>query len=102
MARWQEMLNLKKRPAPTKVSRNGQIVLPAKARRAVGIEPGDLVVSVPVGPGLLLVEKVAGTPGRSWREFLDSEDNPLRGAYGPDPQAYVDELRDAWRDRLGS
>ena len=34
--------------------------------------------------------------GRSWREFLDSDDNPLRGGYGGDPQAYVDELRGPW------
>ena len=98
MASWRDMLNSAKRPAPTKVSRNGQIVLPAKARRAAGIEPGDLVVSVPVAPGVLLVERVGGGPRKSWREFLESEDNPLRGAFGPDPQAYVDALRGPWPD----
>jgi hypothetical protein len=45
-----------------------------------------------------LVERVSGgAGGRTWREFLDSGDNPLRGAYGGDPQAYVDELRGPWR-----
>ena len=96
------MLNSKERPAPTKVSRNGQIVLPARARRAAGIEPGDLVVSVPVGPGAVLVEKVGWAPPGSWGEFLKSEDNPLRGAYGGDPQAYVDELRGPWRETTRS
>jgi AbrB family looped-hinge helix DNA binding protein len=102
MARWQEMINAAKRPAPTRVSRNGQIVLPAKARRAAGIEPGDLVVSVPVAPGAVLVEKVGGRPGGSWSEFLKSDENPLRGLYGPDPQAYLDEIRGPWRDEPGS
>ena len=98
MPRWREMLNAEKRPAPTKVSQNGQVVLPARARRAAGIEPGDLVVSVPVAPGMLLIEKVGGPPGRSLGELFKSEDNPLRGIWGPDPQAYVDELRGPWPD----
>jgi AbrB family looped-hinge helix DNA binding protein len=102
VARWREMLNSAKRPAPTKVSRNGQIVLPAKVRRAAGIEPGDLVVTVPAAPGVLLVERVGGAPRAGWREFLQSEDNPLRGAFGSDPQAYVDELRGRWPDEPGS
>ena len=87
----------RQRARPTRVSGNGTIVLAARARRAAGIEPGDQVVSIPVGPGAVLVERVAGaTGGRTWREFLDSDDNPLRGAYGADPQAYVDELRGPW------
>lgn len=102
MASWRDMLNSAKRPAPTKVSRNGQVVLPAKARRAAGIDAGDLVVSLPVGPGAILVEKVGAREGHSLRELLESEDNPLRGAFGPDPQAFVDELRGPWRERAGS
>ena len=96
MASWRDKMSATKTPAPTRVSRNGQVVLPAKARRAAGIEPGDLVVSVPVGPGALLVERVGSEKGPSWKEFLDSEDNPLRGAWGSDPLAYVDELRGPW------
>lgn len=85
------------RSRPTRVSTNGTIVLNVRARKAAGIAPGDQVVSIPVGPGAVLVERVAGEArGRSWREFLDSEDNPLRGAYGGNPQAYVDELRGEW------
>ena len=96
MASWRDKVKATKRPAPTRVSRNGQIVLPASARRAVGIEPGDLVVSVPVGPGALLVERVGSEKRLSWTEFLDSEDNPLRGVWGPDPLATLDELRGPW------
>ena len=86
------------RARPTRVSSNGTIVLGARARRAAGIAPGDEVVSIPVGPGAVLVERVSGgAVGRSWREFLDSDENPLRGGYGGHPQAYVDELRGPWR-----
>ena len=104
MARWQDMLNAAApRTKPTKVSRNGTVVLAAGARRVSGIEPGDEVVTIPVGPGVVLVERVgSGPPARSWREFLDSEENPLRGMYGGDPQAYVDELRGPWRESTGS
>lgn len=104
MARWREMLNAATPSTrPTKVSRNGTVVLAAPARRAAGIEAGDEVVTIPVGPGAVLVERVGVTPpGRTWRDFLDSEENPLRGIYGRDPQAYVDELRGPWRESRGS
>lgn len=99
-ASWERLVDeARRRARPTRVSGNGTIVLAARARRAAGIEPGDQVVSIPIGPGAVLVERVAGGPrGRTWREFLDSDDNPLRGAYGGDPQAYVDALRGSWSD----
>jgi bifunctional DNA-binding transcriptional regulator/antitoxin component of YhaV-PrlF toxin-antitoxin module len=104
MARWQEMLNAATpRARPTKVSRNGTVVLAAPARRAAGLEAGDEVVTIPVGPGAVLVERVGGTAGgRTWREFLDSDENPLRGIYGGNPQAYVDELRGPWSESIRS
>jgi len=102
MAPWREMLNAAT-PQLTKVSRNGTVVLAARARRAAGIEPGDEVVTIPVGPGVVLVERVGSrATGWSWRDFLDSDENPLRGAYGGDPQAYVDELRGSWRESTHS
>ena len=102
MASWRDKVKAAAQTSPTRVSRNGQVVLPARARRAVGIEPGDLVVSVPVGPGALLVEKVGGPPGRSLKEFYESEDNPLRGLWGPDPLAWLEELRGPWREPADS
>jgi bifunctional DNA-binding transcriptional regulator/antitoxin component of YhaV-PrlF toxin-antitoxin module len=104
MARWREMLNAATpRARPTKVSRNGTVVLAAPARRAAGLEAGDEVVTIPVGPGAVLVERVGGAPaGRTWREFLDSDENPLRGIYGGNPQEYVDELRGPWNESTPS
>lgn len=105
MARWQDMLNANQaRGRTTKVSRNGTVVLTAAARRAVGIEPGDEVVTIPVGPGAILVERVGFSPpnGMTWGEFFASDENPLRGAYGGDPQKYVDELRGPWPESTRS
>lgn len=101
MAEWRKMLDVDRSELRrTKVSRNGTVVLSAKARRAAGIEPGDEVVAIPFGPGAVLVERVAFSPpdGMSWGEFFASDANPLRGAYGGDPDAYVDELRGPWRE----
>ena len=99
MERWREMLNVTRGLPAVKVSRNGQVVLAARARRAAGIEPGDLVVIAPVAPGTLLVEKVGPRPDTSLRELYEREDNPLEGIWGPDPDAWIDELRGEWRDR---
>jgi AbrB family looped-hinge helix DNA binding protein len=93
---WQEKMKEQRRPRPTRVSRNGQIVLPARARREAGIDPGDLVVSVPVAPGVLLVEKVGARDPDGMRRLYEREDNPLRGLWGPDPDAWVDEIRNQW------
>ncbi len=101
MPEWKRMLQAHRtEPRRTRVSRNGTVVLAAQARRAAGLEPGDEVVTIPVGPGTILVERVAFSPpgGRTWSEFLKSEDNPFRGLWGNDPQAYVDELRGSWPD----
>ena len=94
MASWRDMLNMAKEPAATRVSRNGQIVLPAATRRAAGISAGDLVVSVPVAPGAVLVEKVEGASG-SLKELYEATDE-LRGVWGDDPDAWLDELRGPW------
>ena len=99
MPSWQEKVNDPKRPRPTRVSRNGQIVLPAQARRETGIEPGDFVVSVPMAPGIVLVEKVKSREPGGMRRQYEREDNPLRGLWGPDPDAWIDEIRNQWGER---
>ena len=98
MNSWRDKLNVSRARA-TRMSRNGQIVVPAEARRAAGIEPGDLVVSVPVAPGTVLVEKVRGAKGQSLRRQYEAPDNPLVGVWGPDPDAWLDELRRGWAER---
>jgi AbrB family looped-hinge helix DNA binding protein len=94
MASWRDKVNVAKQPSATRVSRNGQIVLPAATRRAAGIRAGDLVVSVPVAPGAVLVEKVEVSSG-SLKELYEATDE-LRGLWGDDPDAWLDELRGPW------
>lgn len=98
---WRSKLNAERKRAATRVSRNGQIVLPVAARRAVGVEPGDLVVTIPVAPGTLLVERVGAerVQGQDRRAQLA---NPLEGAWGSDPDAWLDELRGRWSERRAS
>lgn len=98
---WREIVNDERPLSSTRVSRNGQIVLPARARRAAGIEPGDLVVSVPVAPGVLLVEKVRDAEGDGRQRYEDPR-NPLRGLWGNDPDAWVDDIRGRWGGRGAS
>jgi AbrB family looped-hinge helix DNA binding protein len=99
VASWRSKVNAHRRRSSTRVSRNGQIVLPAQARRAAGIEPGDLVVSVPVAPGIVLVEKVGGGDKPELRRHYEDRDNPMRGIWGADPDAWVDEIRGRWSGR---
>ena len=102
MPSWQDRMREEPKPRPTRVSRNGQIVLAVRARREAGIEPGDLVVSVPVAPGAVLVEKVGARDPEDVKRELDRDDTPLRGLWGPDPDAWVDEIRSRWRERKTS
>lgn len=76
---WQESMNQRQGRGSSRVSRNGQIVLPAQTRRAAGIEPGDTIVAVPVAPGAVMVEKVKGTPESGLRKQYEDPENPLQG-----------------------
>lgn len=96
---WRSKLNATRRPGSTRVSRNGQIVLPAQTRRAAGIEPGDLVVAVPVAPGAVMVEKVKGAGAAGLRKQYEDPANPLRGIWGSDPDKWLEEIRGAWDAR---
>ncbi len=99
MADWRKKINAERRPAPTRVSRNGQIVLPAGTRRAAGIEPGDLVIALPIGAGAVVVEKVRGGAKAGLRRQYEDGANPLRGVWGSDPNAWLEELRGSWAER---
>jgi bifunctional DNA-binding transcriptional regulator/antitoxin component of YhaV-PrlF toxin-antitoxin module len=102
MESWRDTMNASRGVRATRVSKNGQVVLPVRARRAVGIDPGDLVISLPVGPGVLLVEKVGGAGGHGLVRLYEGSDNPLRGVWGPDPDAWIDEIRGEWEERRDS
>jgi AbrB family looped-hinge helix DNA binding protein len=98
MDEWQGKLRKATRRSPaTRVSTNGQIVLSAQARNAVGIEPGDHVVVRPLAPGTLVVEKVSGVERLALRRQYERADNPLKSVWGADPDYWLEELRSKWR-----
>ena len=99
---WHSKINASRRPTATRVSRNGQIVLPVQTRRAAGIEPGDLVVAVPVAPGAVMVEKVQAADADGLRKQHEDAANPVRGIWGSDPDAWLEEIRGAWGARESS
>jgi len=75
-----------------KVSTKHQIVVPSAVRRELGIKAGDRLEVRVEGGDVVLHPRPAKASER------------LRGLgkgmYGPDPVAYVRELRDEWEDRL--
>jgi AbrB family looped-hinge helix DNA binding protein len=93
---WQQVLARAKRPPATRVSSNGQIVLSAAARRAVGIDTGDLVVVLPLGPGTIVIERVSASEPLGLRRQFERPDHPLRGVWGADPDFWLEELRGRW------
>jgi len=72
------------------VSSKGQITIPAWARRRLGIGPGDRVV-LREEEGRLVLEPAV----RSVRDLRGA----LRGAFGEDPDRFLDELRAEWERR---
>lgn len=74
-----------------KVSSRNQIVIPAEARKALGIEPGDqLIVSVRDGLIVLIpkpdniLAHLRGLHKEIWADI--------------DVEEYINEERDAWQD----
>ena len=75
-----------------KVSSKYQIVVPSAVRRQLGIKAGDrLEVRIEDGD-----VRLHPRPARA-SERLRGLGN---GMYGPDPVAYIRELRDEWEERI--
>ena len=75
-----------------KVSAKHQIVVPAEARRALGIKAGDRL-EVEVQQDRVVLRP---RPGRASERLRGLG----RGMYPPDPVSYVRALRDEWEERL--
>jgi AbrB family looped-hinge helix DNA binding protein len=67
------------------VSSKNQIVIPREAREALGVKPGDKLLVVPHGDGVVIMQKP-----KSHRAALRGL---LRGAY---PADYLQKERDSW------
>jgi AbrB family looped-hinge helix DNA binding protein len=75
-----------------KVSRKNQIAVPARARKALGIQPGDWL-DVEVTGGQLVLKR---GPRDALRELIEVAPEIWQGI---DAEAYVRELRDEWSHR---
>lgn len=75
--------------ATARLSSKAQVTIPRWARDAIGVVPGeDLAISV--DEDSIVIRKVTAN--------LDRFFGALEGLYG-DPDAYIRELRDEWKDR---
>jgi AbrB family looped-hinge helix DNA binding protein len=68
-----------------KVTTRNQITLPSEARRKLGIQPGDRLTVEVRGDELVLRRR----PARASDRLMGI----AKGAYGPDPDRYLRELR---------
>jgi hypothetical protein len=71
---WRIKINAVRHPSATRMSRSGEIVpvVVKKAKEAAG-----------------------GGPRRQYEEA----DNPLRGVWEPDPDSWLEKIRDRWAER---
>ena len=69
-----------------KVSSKNQISIPSEARRRLGIEPGDRLSVEIIDEAMVLRRRPQRASERLW--------GIGRGLYGPDPVAFVREIRD--------
>ena len=78
-----------------KVSKRGQVVIPAKLRRKIGIEPGSEVILEPSEGGVLILPVSQGLKQRS--SPFDTE--PAFGLWKDDSRTdeeILDELGGSW------
>ena len=80
------------RPATTKLSSRGQVVIPEEVRTRLGLEPGDRFVVV--GEGDVVVLKVVKPPRpEEFKKLLDEVQDAARKA-GITPEDVERALRD--------
>ncbi len=75
-----------------KVSSKNQISIPSEARRRLGIEAGERLSVEIVDESLVLRRRPQRASDRLW--------GLGRGLYGPDPVAFVREIRDELEENL--
>jgi len=75
-----------------KVSSKHQISLPSEARRRLGIEPGDRLIVAVRDDEIVLRKRPA--------KASDRLRGIAKGSYGPDPDAYLDDLRNELEENL--
>ena len=73
-----------------KLSRKNQLVMPREAREHLGVKPGDELLVIPRGKGVLFLVKP--------RDFVEALAGTAKGVYG-DSDSYLRRERASWRKR---
>ena len=84
--------------ALTKLTRNGQVTLPAEARRKLRLEEGDYLEAEVVGDGVLLRPVSVVDREKAWDDLMAIVERPKWRGPGPEPsedetmEMIVDEI----------
>ena len=84
--------------ALTKLTRNGQVTLPAEARRKLRLEEGDYLEAEVVGDGVLLRPVSVVGREKAWDDLMAIVERPKWRGHGPEPseeetmEMIVDEI----------
>jgi antitoxin MazE len=74
------------RPMPlTKMTRNGQVTLPAEARRKLRLNEGDYLEAEVVGTSIVLTPKALVDREQAWDDLMQIVERPKWRGPGPEP-----------------
>ena len=82
----------------TKLTRNGQVTLPAEARRKLRLKEGDYLEAEVVGDGVLLRPVSVVDREVAWQQLFDAM-NSVKYV-GPEPEPSEDETMDTIVDEI--
>jgi len=82
----------------TKMTRNGQVTLPAEARRKLRLKEGDYLEAEVVGDGVLLRPVSVVDREVAWQQLFDAM-NSVKYV-GPEPEPSEDETMDMIVDEI--
>ena len=88
----------------TKMTRNGQVTLPAEARRKLRLAEGDYLEAEVVGASIVLTPKTLVDREQAWDDLMAIVERPKWRGPGPEPsedetmEMIVDEIHDMRRE----
>ena len=84
--------------ATTRVSRNGQVVIPKEIRERLGLQPGDALIAAEIDGRIVLSPARREATRREFDRLMDEFDEALRGLRLPE-ESIVRMVRRVRRSR---
>lgn len=81
-----------------KVTRNGQVTLPAEARRKLRLDEGDYLEAEVVGTSIVLTPKAVVDREAAWQQVFDAMNSVEY--VGPEPEPSEDETMEMIVDEI--